>query len=404
MNKEDLTLLETPEIRTAIEANIDRDPNAVALDKRLPHPALVATQIKYLQRARKKLPEYHAARAIIPPLAFEQSSSHLTAGHKRWRGGTCIDLTCGLGVDSLHLSYSFDRVITVERDETLAEIAVINFRRLGADNIEVVNDSAENFLERSALEGGHADLVYVDPDRRSASGRKLVRPEDCSPDITALMPLMLKCADRVAAKLSPLFDVDEAFRLFGERCSVEVVSAAGECKEILIELGAGATSPTVTASAIGAGSVRYPFSATRPAENGTFAPPYRYMIIPDVALRKARLTCAYASQYLPGSYPIPNGGYIFYDGEKLPDKIIGKVFEVLSMERYDPARLKKELKRRGIRSVRIYTNDFPASAAAIAAKLGVREGDDTCMAFTRINGTPWRVEIAETVTAAADID
>ena len=100
MTTEDILLLDTPLLRQLTEENIGRDPNAVALDKRIAHAGLVATQVKYLQRARRKLPSYYEARAILPPLAFEQSSSEAAATRKSWRGDVCIDLTCGLGVDS----------------------------------------------------------------------------------------------------------------------------------------------------------------------------------------------------------------------------------------------------------------------------------------------------------------
>ena len=115
MTTEDILLLDTPLLRQLTEENIGRDPNAVALDKRIAHAGLVATQVKYLQRARRKLPSYYEARAILPPLAFEQSSSEAAATRTSWRGDVCIDLTCGLGVDSFHLSRRFARVIAVER-------------------------------------------------------------------------------------------------------------------------------------------------------------------------------------------------------------------------------------------------------------------------------------------------
>ena len=147
MTTEDILLLDTPLLRQLTEENIGRDPNAVALDKRIAHAGLVATQVKYLQRARRKLPSYYEARAILPPLAFEQSSSEAAATRKSWRGDVCIDLTCGLGVDSFHLSRRFARVIAVERDAALARAAEINFRRLGADNITVVCTAAEEFRQ-----------------------------------------------------------------------------------------------------------------------------------------------------------------------------------------------------------------------------------------------------------------
>ncbi|MBQ5718068.1 MAG: SAM-dependent methyltransferase, partial [Alistipes sp.] len=61
----------TEEVRRAIHENRDRDPLRIALDGRIPEARLVATEIKYLQRARTKLPSYAEAECILPPLAFE---------------------------------------------------------------------------------------------------------------------------------------------------------------------------------------------------------------------------------------------------------------------------------------------------------------------------------------------
>lgn len=230
MTPEQYRLLLTPEVRRTVEEQIGRDPAAIALDKRIPHAALVATQVKYLARARTKLPSYYEARCILPPLAFEQASSEACAARKSCSGNTVLDLTCGLGVDALYLSKRFREVITLERDATLAAVAEENFRRLGATNIRVINSSAEAFLA-STLD--HFDWIYADPDRRSAGGRKLVRLEDCSPDIPKLLPELRRIAPNLCVKNSPLFDVGETFRLFGP-CRTEVVSLHDECKEVVV--------------------------------------------------------------------------------------------------------------------------------------------------------------------------
>ena len=120
MTPEQYRLLLTPEVRRTVEEQIGRDPAAIALDKRIPHAALIATQVKYLARARTKLPSYYEARCILPPLAFEQASSEACAARKSCSGERVLDLTCGLGVDALYLSKRFREVITLERDATLA--------------------------------------------------------------------------------------------------------------------------------------------------------------------------------------------------------------------------------------------------------------------------------------------
>lgn len=62
MTREEFDTLCRDDVRRAVEENLGRDPLAVALDRRTPHAALVATQVKYLERARTKLPSYYAAR------------------------------------------------------------------------------------------------------------------------------------------------------------------------------------------------------------------------------------------------------------------------------------------------------------------------------------------------------
>ena len=230
MTREELSILLQPEVRQAIEENIDRDPLQVALDRGIVHAREVASQLKYLQRARTKLPRLYEARAIIPQRAFEQSSSEECAAAKRMRGGRLLDLTCGLGMDAVAMADRFERVVAVERDEVLADVVRENLRRMGVENVEVVTASAEEYV--SSCEE-HFDWVYADPDRRTADGKRVVRLEDCSPDMVALYPALGRITERVAIKNSPLFDIEEAFRLFGD-CTVEVLSLAGECKEVNI--------------------------------------------------------------------------------------------------------------------------------------------------------------------------
>lgn len=376
---EEYTLLLTDEVQRAIAAARDRDPLEVAKDRRIPHARLVATQVKYLARAAQKLPSYAAAQCILPPLAFEQASSEACAAHKRIEGDTALDLTCGLGVDALFLSRRFRRVVTLERNDMLARVASENFSRLGATNIEVVNTSAEEYLRREDL---RFDWIYADPDRRSAEGRKLVRLEDCSPDIIALKPLLDRVSGRLCVKNSPLFDVDEALRLFPDS-RVEVLSLGGECKEVLVY--ADGTGPLVTATALGHGS----FSA-RPGEAapepGAFDPAHcRWLVVPDVALQKARL----AQLHLAEKAAIwSENGYGFAAEE--PQDVLGRVYAVERIEPYDPRRLKRELKGRG---AEVLKRDFPLAAEELMRRLGLHPGAELRLAFTKIGNDFWVIRL-----------
>lgn len=381
INPEEYTLICSEEVQQAIAANRIRDPLEVALDLSVPHARLVATQMKYLARAAEKLPSYAAAQCILPPLAFEQASSEACAAHKPIEGDSVLDLTCGLGVDSLFLSRRFRRVVSLERNEMLARIAVENFRRLGAENIEVINTSAEEFLART---DECFDWIYADPDRRSAEGRKLVRLEDCSPNIIALLPSIKRVAEKLCIKNSPLFDVSEALRIF-PKSRVEVVSLRDECKEVMIyDDGNG---PLLTATAIGIGSFSAtPAEAASQPEPGKFEPSrYRWLVVPDVALQKSRL----ARLALQGKADIwSDNGYGF--AAEPPQGVIGRTLPIVRIVPYDPRQLKRELKGCG---VELMKRDFPLATEELAKRLGVHPGNDIRLAFTKIEGTFWVVRL-----------
>ena len=376
---EEYELLRSDELRQAVAAARGRDPLDVALDRTVPHARLVATQVKYLARAERKLPTYAAVQCILPPRAFEQASSEATAAHKAIEGDTVLDLTCGLGVDSLYLSRRFRRVVALERDPLLARITSENFSRMGVANIEVVNTSAEEYLRQ---EGLHFDWIYADPDRRSAEGRRMVLLEACSPDIVALKPKIDRITARLCLKNSPLFDVDEALRLFPDS-RVEVLSLGDECKEMLIY--ADGTGPLVTATALGIGSFAAAPGAV-PPETPPFDPErFRWLVIPDVALRKARLT----RLHLAGKADCwSDNGFGFAAAE--PHGVIGRVSPIESIEPYDPKRLKRTLKGRGIE---ILKRDFPLPPDELMRRLGAHPGSDVRMAFTKIGNDFWAIRL-----------
>lgn len=369
---EEFSILCSEEVTTAIRENIDRKPTDIALDRRIPHAAVVATQVKNLQKCRTKLPSYYAVQAIVPTLAYEQSSSEECALRKRLEGESVLDLTCGLGVDAFALSKRFRRVVTIERNEMVAEVARENFRRLGADNIEVVCSSAEEYLATCT---DHFDWCFSDPDRRGAKGEKLVCLEDCSPNVLALMATLRRIADRICVKCSPLFDVDEAMRLFGD-CTVETVSLSGEAKEVNIYIDG--SSPRFTAVAIGLGE----FSCSAEERHSVSWSPqptslehYRYITLPNVALQHSRMV---AVAFQGKSDVWSNNGIAL--SEELPNEPLGRSFAIEAIYDIDSA-FKRVMRGR---KVELYRRDFPMSNSDICKRYRCSEGGSESWCFTRI--------------------
>lgn len=384
MTHDEFTLLCRHEVRQAIDDNRRRNAADVALDRRIPHAREVATQVKYLARAEQKLPSYAAAGCILPPRAFEQSSGEACAMHKHGSGNTALDLTCGLGVDSFGLSKRFAHVIAVERDKVLADVARENFRRLGIANVEVVCATAEDFVDECLRNGQRFDMVFADPDRRSDNGRKMVCTQDCSPDIAALLPSLRRLAPTCGFKLSPLFDIDEAFRIFGD-VTVETVSFGGECKEVnVFDDGSRCARITATALHRNGSSDEVSFlrsdSASELCSAPLIADSIRALGIPDPALQKARLV----SRALRGRADVRSENGFAYSAEENPSDAVGGLcrwYAVESIRPYSPRHLRREL---GGCGVELLKRDSSLSIQSIRRECHLREGQDLLAAVTRI--------------------
>lgn len=385
MTNDELEYLCTQKALCDIKANLERDVLKVAMDKSVERAGLIASEIKYLQKARTKLPSYYEALCIIPSIGFEQCSSEQTSETKQVGGDLCIDLTCGLGVDTLRFSKQFNRVIALERDPMMAQIARVNFARMGVRNVEVICSSAEEFIASCSLK---ADLIYADPDRRGEKGKKQVVLEDCSPNMLELDQKLRQISRRIMIKCSPLFDVEQAFRLFGAEACVEVVSLGGECKEVVIEYGENVKESRLKVNAIGIDNEVFSYclkTETKPCSDAEQLDiqSIKYVILPDVALQKSRCAVSFYSAQ-KGAYIETNNSCVLCESE--PERPFGKVFRVERMEKFNPKALKKEFKARGIKKIEIIKRNFDLSAEQIISQLGVKHGGLNKVIFTKLGG------------------
>ena len=382
MTLNDLDILRQEEVSRAIDENIERDPAKIALSKGVPHAALVATQVKYLQRARRKLPALYEVRCIIPPRAFEQCSSQESALRKPLSGGAVLDMTCGLGIDTMALAQHFERVVSIERDEVLAEVVRYNMSLLGINNVEVVTASSEEYVATTAE---HFDWVFVDPDRRSAEGKKMVCMEDCSPNVVALMPRLREISKRVAIKLSPMFDCAEAFRLCSP-AEVEVVSIGGECKEVNIYTNAKENMLRIAVIGDGEWVFSHEAMTIDPSAEEFTPEEYRYLLVPDVALQKARVAIA---ALRPHAAIWSNNGYAF--ARELPSEVLpARIYEIESIEPYRPKELKRRWKGEGVEFMK---RDCALAIDGVRRATGIRPGGERLVALTTVAGDTWIINL-----------
>ena len=166
-------------------------------------------------RMESKVPQWASVPGIIWPsrLSSEQCSSSDTALRKARIAagiigpqGRVADLTGGLGVDAWAFCQVAGQVLYNERDQALFQAARQNFALLGIDNAVFSNQELRPGGAGALLGDFKPDLIYLDPARRGASGKKVFLLEDCSPDITALKDELLDICPRIMLKLSPMAD------------------------------------------------------------------------------------------------------------------------------------------------------------------------------------------------------
>ena len=200
-------------------------------------------QIEGRQLAARKLPAWAATDGLLfpPRLALEQCSSEATAHYKRLIAeriltsySTFADLTAGFGVDFAALAPLFAHAIYVERQEALCKLARHNLPLLGLPRAEVRCAAAEDLLEELAL--SPATLLFLDPARRDAAGRKVALIEDCTPDVCALQGRLRAAARFTLIKLSPMLDLAAALRSMRNVAEAHVVAVDGECKELFARI------------------------------------------------------------------------------------------------------------------------------------------------------------------------
>ena len=222
------------------------------------------------KKLKDKVPQWFAEPSLVypKPLAGEQCSSSATAFYKASllqelaasAGKDSLrvaDLTGGLGVDAWAFSQVATEVLYNEMDADLADAARHNFAALGRSNIRVL--CAEITADSlSAVLGNFApDVIFLDPARRSASGQKVFRLADCSPDLIALKDSLLRLCPTVLVKVSPMADIAQLGRELGDCLqAVHCVAVGDECKELLLVLQSGDQTGDLSDDPSGTGRLR----------------------------------------------------------------------------------------------------------------------------------------------------
>lgn len=202
------------------------------------------------RKVASKMPQWASAWPLEIPAAlnFEQCSSTAAALFKAGMASTMLpcegrmaDLTGGLGVDSWAFSKIASKIWYNEMNEVLKNAVARNYEKLGVEGVEFnsFEISAGEPAWFGSLKDFVPDLIYLDPARRSDSGKKVFLLEDCSPNVLEILPRLFELVDVVMMKLSPMADISMVASRLGCLESVSIISIRGEVKELLCVLRNG---------------------------------------------------------------------------------------------------------------------------------------------------------------------
>lgn len=314
----------TEEERRIVAESRGKDPARLALTLKASQevrPSVIAQQVDAYNRLRAKVPTWaqHEGLEFPFPVAIQQCSSEPLA---RFRssltyGDSLIDLTGGLGVDCFFMGYGKSDVTYVDANEDAVSAAEHNYKILRVRNTRFENCKAEDYVAKLLSEGVMTDTMFIDPSRRNATGDRVYRLSDCSPDVTKLAPEMLKVSKVAIVKLSPLLDISLTIKSLSNVTDVYAVGHGTECKDVMVRLSDKDADKDVTIHAVtlddnGEPMHHISFTQTeeRSAKGLTSADLPKdgdYIFIPSPAVMKAApfalLTIRYAVKMLaPGTH------------------------------------------------------------------------------------------------------
>jgi hypothetical protein len=385
MTSDELHALMDPEVRTMIMEHREDDPAAFALlfhgRHDLPVRAM-AGQIACMQKAEKKLPTLFRFPLLYSRVALEQASGERAAAYKArlMSGKRLIDLTGGLGIDSIMLSQRFEEVVYCERDTGLAEPVSHNLRVLGIRNIDIRTGDSTKLLE--ACSDGSFDWIYADPARREG-GRRAAGLQVSSPDMVSLHDTLLRKAPMVCIKASPVLEISGLRKLLPSLSGVTVVSVDQECKEVLLLLDRDRQQAgllPVRAVCLDDGEFTLEGTEGEPRAGTLSGAPRGYLYEPDPAIIKARLVARLAEGF---GLTFLNGSVGYLTSDRFLEGFPGRSFRVVRAAFYKPKSFSSLLESWGVRSASIQRRDFPLSPEEIRKRYRLGESDDVFLFFTK---------------------
>lgn len=301
--------------------------------------------------------------------ALEQASPAPVAAHRAQRlaGRDIHDVTCSIGADLVELARTARRCVGSDRDPVRLAMAQHNC---------AVRDVSPLLVQAEALQPvTRTGVVFADPARRSASGRRLWHQQDFAP---ALDDLAATYRDRdVVVKTAP--GLDPATVAWAHE--VELISLDGQVREACL-WSAGLATAARRATVLSSDGTGWTITDAQ-SDDVPVAEPGEWIVEPDGAVIRAGLVRHYAVQH--GLWQLDER-IAYLSGDTPPPGI--RAFRILEFQRYSEKSLRETLRRHDVGTVEILVRGLDVDPNTLRRRLKPRGTQSASVILTRIDRSP----------------
>lgn len=376
----DLAFIESAEFNEFIRKNKDANTMQLRLKKYNDLPfdlEFALQQIDCRKKATGKIPEL-AEKIIYPTqVSIEQATSEVLAKfHSQLFTGqkSVLDLTCGLGIDDYYISQHVETVTTIDINPSVTDIAIRNFKQLGRNNITVLCQDSEVFVQHNSK---HFDACFADPSRRLGGDRnqRLYSLSDCVPSIQDVMSKLKETVNFIIVKASPMIDLTKTIKDYPGISDIWILSVKNDCKELLFKIpfdnapsNEDILIHTINFETEGAQEFTYSFGTSEKCSEQSPNEGY-CLYVPNASIMKARAFNQVGKAYHLSI--ISQNSHLFLSEKHLPD-FPGRKFrinQIFTLSKPDIKRLKATTD-----TANISCRNFPLTPEELRKRLKLKDG------------------------------